>query len=84
MGYSASLLPILFNANSLSKQVAWVASLTQHRLIYQGKSPNQNRNLDTYQEVNTGHYICADFEPSIFSHHLFLRFQNLTFHQKQK
>lgn len=61
MGYSAFLLPILFNANSLLKQVAWVAALTKYRLIYQGKFLNQNRNLDTYQEVNTGHYIGADF-----------------------
>lgn len=61
MGYSAFLLPILFDANSLLKQVAWAASLTKHRLIYQGKFLNQNRNLDTRHRVDTERYICADF-----------------------
>lgn len=54
MGYSAFLLLILFNANSLLEQVAPVPSLTKHRLIYQGKFLNQNRNSDTQHRVNTG------------------------------
>lgn len=54
MGYSAFLLLILFNANSLLEQVAGVSPLTKHRLIYQGKFLNQNRNSDTHHRVNTG------------------------------